>query len=608
MFEPLTREQKPKPKPKPKPKGRSLVSITKNDDGTQTTKPVVLINEYAQVGEDADFKPIRAWVQKERSKVAEQILNTLQMIGVELFNTNGFISCFDPSTNDWDLFDDTSKILVLIDTYIRCGKGSHIKGSRVYEPVDTPKNVGDFLLHSKEKIMKLDSVSNLLRHPYFDNNFNLVNKEGYNENTKCYMPKSAVIPDDAWKITLQEAYDIFEEAFGSMNYRADIDKQADFASFLTPPWRLVVGKTPIIAVNSNVPGSGKGLRQRLVNKVWTDMSAPIISKPESKDEVRKQLFSCVKTGQCFIFIDNISDIILSDAICSYATEPVISDRSVYGRKVETYKNDLMISVNGNNLRMSEDISTRILPINFDMNQSSLVRDYAAEGRKTESEITSYVEDNRDRIIGASIRISKEYINDMFPKYPTGASRFDKWRQYVLGSVYHLCESLGVDYLLDGVTIKSKIDVDTESQSRATLWKAILDIVGVDPNNSEESRPFFTGLDEACGIFDLASHLDRVGRNKPIGHDILGEYISGHTERARMTKLGIYIRDKAVGKIHYGWRMVKANPIRVNRAPKTAYKLVLVNKSNFYAPGTENWNRPTHENVEDVADPLEGINL
>ena len=195
-------------------------------------------------------------------------------------------------------------------------------------------------------------------------------------------------------------------------------------------------------------------------------------------------------------------------------------------------------------------------------------------------------------MGASIRLSKEYIRDGLPEYNCGVSRFETWGKYILPTVYHLCEKLGMDYLIHSNTIRAKREADPESQDRANLFKCILDIIGLSEEDPNESNPFFSGNDEQYGIFDLASYCDRVGRQKPIGHNILGEYINGKDDHARLTQLGKYLRDIAVGKIHYGWKLVKASkPIRVNRAPKTAYKLVLVNTKKFYSPGTEEWERP-----------------
>ena len=244
-----------------------------------------------------------------------------------------------------------------------------------------------------------------------------------------------------------------------------------------------------------------------------------------------------------------------------------------------------------------------MPIHFEISESSLVKDYRAEGRKTEGELISYAKNNRDKIIGASLRISQEHIKDGCPEYQTGVSRFDVWRQYVLNTVYHTCDKLGMDYLLNQSTIKAKIEADPESQNRATLWKAILDVIGVDEEDANKSYPFFCGIDENHGIFELASHFDKVGMKQSIGHDLLGEYLSGNTERSRMTQLGIYFRDVAMGKIHYGWKLVKHGTIRVGRAPRTSYQLILVNTDKFYTPGTEQWRRPTDPTEDNPLDEV-----
>ncbi len=595
-------EDKPAPKPLPKPKKKNKpkpigtgLAVVKQRGVNSDEKVRIRVNELAIIGLSDDGKTVRGWVNRDRQMVGRDILKVLQGLDVEIFNNNGYVSCYDKSTRGWHLFDDPIKIGVFIDSHIGCARGSHKNSVEVWEPLDTPKNVCEFLVHSKDEISSLDNVVGVMKHPYFDKNHNIINSAGYNQDTRYYLPEDSVIDDAYHKIKLQEAYDIFEEAFGSMNYRENVDKQSDFAAFLTPPWKYVVGNTPIVSLNSNVQGSGKGLRQRIFNSIWTNNTSVVMSKPESKDELRKQLFASLRSGLGYVFVDNISSKLLSDTLATYATEPYISDRAVYGRSEEVYLNNIFITVNGVNLRCSPDISERLLQVNLDINESSLVRDYAAEGRKTGSEITDYAQDNREKIIGASLRLSKEYIRDGLPKYDCGISRFDAWGRYIMNAVFHVCDKLKMDYLIHSNSINIKRDADPESQDRANLFKAILDIIGLDDENPNESNPFFAGLHDTHGIFDLASYQDRVGRNKAIGHNILGEYIKGNDEHSRLTQLGKYLRDTALGKIHYGWKLAKdTKPIRINRAPKTAYKLVLVNSGNFYTVGSEQWNRPTHE--------------
>ena len=577
-------------------------------------KPAVAITFKTVVGVDSNGNPKKSWVSRERQNISKDIIDNLKG-KVDIFNTNGYLSCYDESTDNWYLFDDKSKTGVLVDTHILCMRLSEKNGIQIAEPVDCPNNVSEYLVHSRELISKLDKVIGVARHPYFDNNFNVVNNPGYNKETQYYLPKSCVIDKDVYRdMTMQEAYDVFEEYLGCMNYKTEVDKQADLACFLTPPWKMLIGNSPIVSVTSNSPGSGKGLRQRIFNSVWTNNKGAIISKPKNEDALRQQLFAALRSGFGHISVDNISDKLLSDVVATYATEPSISDRAVYGKTLESYDNILFISVNGNNLRFSEDLATRLLPIHLDITESSLVRDYKAEGRKTQPEIESYAKNNRDKIIGASLKISQDYIDKGMPDKDTGGSRFESWRRCVLNSVYYALEVLGKDYLLNGFVIDAKRAADPESQSRGNLFKAILDVIGVDKDDPNKSNPFTTTNCEVSGIFDLASHFDRIGTKPAIGHDILSEYIDGTTERSRMTQLAIYFRDKSLDKIHYGWRLVKEpNQLKVKRALKPTYRLVMVAKgdSKFYVPGTDGYERPILENkidTHDINDPDADVSL
>lgn len=578
--------------------GNLPVEVNPKSESNNPRKEIVYVNILLQVATDENGNPIKSWVSRERQIIAHDILDNLKKKNVEIFNTNGYLSAYDKSTDNWYLYDDASKVGVLVDSYILCLRKYKKRQIVIEEPIDCPKNVNEYLTHSRELIGTLPKVIGVARHPYFDNSLNIVNYAGYNKDTQYYLPESCTIEKDAHSMTIKEAYDVFEEAFGSMNYREEVDRQADFACFLTPPWRMVIGNSPIVSVTSNSPGSGKGLRQTIFNSVWTNDKGAVISKPRSEDELKKQLFASLRSGITHVAIDNISQKLLSDVLATYSTMPHMSDRAVYGKTIETYKNDLFISVNGNHLRFSEDLATRLLPIHLDINESSLVRNYKAEGRKTETEILNYAKKNRDKIIGASLRISQEYIDKGMPEQPTGESRFEKWKRCVLGSVYYSLDCLNIDYLLNGFIIDAKRAADPESQARGNLFKAILDVIGLDEDDNNKSKPFTSANHEEYGVFDLASHYDKVGKKEALGHDILGEYIDGRTERSRMTQVGVYFRDKAIDKIHYGWRLIKEDKqLKVNRAYKPTYRLVLVAKENtkFYVPGTENWERPQEEN-------------
>ena len=594
--------------PKQEPKRALPVDTGKKKEDAKPRKSAVEINKYVAVGLDKDGKPIKSWVPRERQIIAGDIIQNLRKQSVEVFNTNGFLSSYDNSTDNWYIYDEPTKVGVLIDTHIVCWRKKHEKSYIVSEPLDCPKNVNEYLTFSRDIISSLGKVLGVARHPYFDSKLNIVNKAGYNPDTQYYLPESSTIDKDAHKITIQEAHKIFEETFGSMNYKTDIDKQAEFACFLTPPWRMLVENTPIVSVTANVPGSGKGLRQKVFDAVWNKGKGATLSKPKSEDELRKQLFAALKSGVCHISIDNISNKLLSDVLATYATETPISDRAVYGRTIEQYDNILLISVNGNNLRFSSDIAERLLPIHLDINQSSLVRDYKAEGRKTAVEILNYARKNRDKIMGASLRISQEYIDKGMPDLKTGVSRFEKWRRCVLGATRYAFDTLKIDYLLNGVVVNAKRESDPEGQARATLFKAILDVIGVEDNDTTKSKPFVSANHEDYGVFDLASHFDKLGRKTAEGHNLLGEFIDSPSERGRMTQVGKYFRDVAMDKIHYGWRLVlEPQQLRVNRAPKPTYRLILVSEDSHYVPGTENWQRPGVED-DQQENPLDHIPL
>src|SRR5215472_5266956 len=93
---------------------------------------------------------------------------------------------------------------------------------------------------------------------------------------------------------------------------------------------------------------------------------PVAARTLGKDEeIEKRLATALRSGQLFVFLDNISGEVESDMLCQAITQPLVTFRLLGKTEEMTIENAAIFLLTGNNLIIVGDLTRRILRSKID---------------------------------------------------------------------------------------------------------------------------------------------------------------------------------------------------------------------------------------------------
>jgi hypothetical protein len=139
------------------------------------------------------------------------------------------------------------------------------------------------------------------------------------------------------------------------------------AALLTTAVRASLPSSPGFAYDAPIQGSGKTLLARCVGVLVQGSDPSVWPHTSGRDdeEIRKRVFTVLRTGSRVLIWDNVVGSFDSPALASCMTTPTLSDR-ILGQSVSsTVPNRLMVVLTGNNITLQGEMPRRILVSRID---------------------------------------------------------------------------------------------------------------------------------------------------------------------------------------------------------------------------------------------------
>jgi len=198
----------------------------------------------------------------------------------------------------------------------------------------------------------------------------LLDTPGYDAETGLYLefngmtypplPKRPTL-DDA-----RSAIGTLQQVFIDFRWRHPAYFSATIAALLTIADRYgVPGCTPLFAVRSTTPGSGKGLLIDAISVSATGRCAPRFPQVLDEDEERKRLFALALAGDTCGHIDNVTRPLGSPALDMALTSRTYSDRILGKHETQTAPWNVVLFASGNNMDFHGDAARRVVSIDLD---------------------------------------------------------------------------------------------------------------------------------------------------------------------------------------------------------------------------------------------------
>jgi hypothetical protein len=296
----------------------------------------------------------------------------------------------------------------------------------------------------------------------------ICDRSGYDASTCLfYAPAPGFqvpqIPETPTRDHVDVSLELLGSAIDDFPFADDASRANAIASMLTPLVRPAIqGPTPLALYDAPQAGTGKTLLAEVVSIIATGRPAETFSAPTDKEEWRKKITTVLSAGTSVVVIDNVSDRLDSDSLCSALTGITVADR-VFG----TFE-QIVLPVKcawiatGNNMQLGGDMPRRCYWIRLDAKQSQPFRRTGFH----HADLRGWVTEHRGLLIASLMTIARYWYRQGRPEpktlHPMGS--FEAWCTMIGG----ILELVGLtNFLGNSDTIFEQADSD------AVQWEFFL---------------------------------------------------------------------------------------------------------------------------------------
>jgi putative DNA primase/helicase len=161
------------------------------------------------------------------------------------------------------------------------------------------------------------------------------------------------------------ALDSLRELLSGFPFESDLDLSVTLSFLLTFFARSVLPTAPLFAWTAPAPGSGKSLIARIGSRMASGREPAFMVAPEDPAELGKALFALLLEGDEHIAIDNVVLPIAGAHWAVVSTSPVYRGRILGQSATVSVPTASVISLNGNNLQIVDDMTRRVLVASLD---------------------------------------------------------------------------------------------------------------------------------------------------------------------------------------------------------------------------------------------------
>lgn len=257
---------------------------------------------------------------------------------------------------------------------------------------------------------------------------------GYDAANRLYIASTTAMPAVPVAPTsddVRAAADVLRDVFDEFEFEDASDRGAAIAFLLSCVGRRAYdGSTPLVLVDANTPGAGKGTLVAMVHAIATGDPAPMFGPPRSADETRKRITSALARGQSLLVLDNAVGVLASPEIAHAITSPIYQDRLLGKNTVFEAPMNLVIALTGNNIGVTDELARRTLRIRI-LSTDDRLGERAFERRDP----VRWAQEHRGSILHAAFTILRASASATLP-IPTLPpwNSFESWSMLVRSAV------------------------------------------------------------------------------------------------------------------------------------------------------------------------------
>jgi len=338
--------------------------------------------------------------------------------------------------------------------------------------------------------------------------------------------------------------------FADFPFCGPLDRAVHLAALLTTAVRASLPASPGFAYDAPIQGSGKTLLARCVGVLVQGSDPSVWPHTAGRDdeEIRKRVFTVLRTGSRVLIWDNVVGSFDSPAMASCMTSPSLTDRILGQSASSTVPNRLMVILTGNNITLQGEMPRRILVSRIDPQSE---KPFA---RSFDLDPYGYCRQHRQTMLVAGLTLIRAFLTNGCKVKITGRlASFEDWDAWVRRTVIYANE-LKPDMFGDVMdVIQANQSTDPERDALAGLLSAWEESFGTRAISVAELlavATVFMGDDKSkrlCEALEAFTNTDKRQLNaKSVGR-YLG-YRYGRISGGRVLEKGAKVDDRQTWRV------------------------------------------------------------
>jgi hypothetical protein len=240
------------------------------------------------------------------------------------------------------------------------------------------------------------------------------------------------VPDRPTREDVAAAVAIIDDVLGDFPFEKPEHRAAWLAGLLTPlAWFAFEGPAPLLLIDGNVRGVGKGLLADVVALVLTGRRFPVMTYTADREELRKKITSLAIEGERLVLLDNLAGAVGNDVLDMALTAERWKDRVLGVNR--NYDGPLNVCwfATGNNVQLHADTARRCSHCRLETPEE---RPELRSGLKY-PDLRRHVRDRRGALLSAALTILQGWFAAGKPRHgltPWGS--FEGWSGVVREAV------------------------------------------------------------------------------------------------------------------------------------------------------------------------------
>lgn len=309
------------------------------------------------------------------------------------------------------------------------------QGGAVEMLLDPPASIckSVLALGNQRSLKPLDAV---ITAPTLRPDGSVLSTPGYDATTRLLFDVENLPPDIPEHPTREQGLAALEhlwKPFADFPFVGPLDRAVHLAALLTAAVRAVLPTSPAFGYDAPVQGSGKTLLARCVGVLATGEDVGVWPHTAGRDdeEVRKRIFTVLRSGARAIIWDNVVGSFDSAAMASAITSPTFQDRILGASSSSIVPNRAMLILTGNNLTLAGEMPRRVLVVRIDP-----VTDMPF-ARHFEVDPFALCHTERQMMIGAALVLIRAYLANCNTQLGKGRlASFEQWDAWVRQTVIY----------------------------------------------------------------------------------------------------------------------------------------------------------------------------